>query len=184
MTAFTLPSSNECVPFPFLCQELCLCTTVLAVWFVTCGMYTPQEEISVSGQVTQLATPPVHHLLPYFVDNFCSSLHYLTAKMGWHTGMSHPHLFSCYMRDILQQSSKVQAWTFVSLNQYFPQFYAQFYWSCQNLQKTSYISHEYMFMVSTQCPKYVFTQSINSVVANVLCSCNWISEKQKIYIQL
>jgi hypothetical protein len=70
------------------------------------------------------------------------------------------------------------------LNQYFPQFYAQFYWFCQNLQKNSYISHEYTFMVSTQCPKYALTQSINSVVAHVLCSCNWISEKQRIDIQL
>jgi len=47
VTACTLPSSNECVPFPFLCQELCLCTTLPAVWFVTCGIYIPQEEISV-----------------------------------------------------------------------------------------------------------------------------------------
>jgi hypothetical protein len=39
-------------------------------------------------------------------------------------------------------------------------------------------------MLSIQCPNYAFTPSINSLVANVLCSCNWISGKQKIDFQL
>jgi len=146
------------------------CCLVCDLWYV----YPTGRNQSVSGQVTQLATPLVHHFLPYFLDNFCSSLHYLTAKMGWYTGMSHSHLFSCCTRNILQQSSKVQAWTFGSLNQCFPQFCVQFYWSCQNLQNNTYISHEYTFMLSTQGPNYVFIPNINSVVANVLCSCNWI----------
>ena len=108
------------------------CCLVCDLWYV----YSTGRNQSFSSQVTQLVTPLVHHLLSYFLNNFCSSLHYLTAKMGWHTGMSHLHLFTCCMRDILQQRSKVQAWNFGSLNQCFPQFYAQFYWSCQNLQKT------------------------------------------------
>ena len=89
------------------------CCLVCDLWYV----YPTGRNQCVSGQVTQLATLLVHHFLPYFLNNFCSSLHYLTAKMGWYTGMSHPCLFSCCMRNILQQSSKVQAWTFGSLNQ-------------------------------------------------------------------
>ena len=150
------------------------CCLVCDLWYV----YPKGRNQSVSGQVTQLVTPLVHHFLPYFLNNFCSSLHYLTAKMGWYTGMSHPRLFSCCMRNILQQSSKVQAWTFSSLNQLFPQFCAQFYWSCTPPQ------NEYMFMLSTQRPNYVFIPSINSVVANVLCNCNCISGKQKTDFQL
>jgi hypothetical protein len=39
-------------------------------------------------------------------------------------------------------------------------------------KKNSYISHEYTFMLSTQCPNYVFIPSTNSLVASVVCSCN------------
>lgn len=157
------------------------CCLVSDLWYV----YPTGRRIQcVSGQVTQLAKSLVNHFLPYFLNHFCSNLHCLTARRGWHTGMSHPHLFSWCMRDILQQRSKEQAWTLGSLNQRFPRFYAQFYWSCQNLQKKCYISHEYTFMLSIQCPNYAFTPSINSLVANVLCSCNWISGKQKIDFQL
>ena len=130
------------IKFKLMCSTSILMPAALFMHYTTCCLvcdlwyvYSTGSNQSVSGQVTQVATPLVHQLLPYF-NNFFSNLHYLTAKMGWYTGMSHPHLFSCCMRDILQQSSKVQAWTLGSLNQCFPQFYAQFYWSCQNLQKT------------------------------------------------
>ena len=96
------------------------CCLVCDLWYV----YPTGRNQSASGQVTQLVTPLVHHFLPYFINNFCSSLHYLTAKIGWYTVMSHPHLFSCFIRDILKQSSEVQAWTFGTFNHCFPQFCA------------------------------------------------------------
>jgi hypothetical protein len=126
--------------------------------------------------VTQLATPLVHLFLPSFLQQFCSSLHYLSPKMGWHTSMSHPHLFSCCMRDILQWSSKGQPWTLGSLNLFSLLLCTILLVLPKPLKKK--------FMLSAQCPSYVFKPSISSPVTTVLSSCNWISGKQKIDFQL
>lgn len=147
------------------------CCLICDLWYV----HLTRRNHSVSGQVTQVAIPLVHHFLPYFLNNFCSNLHSLTAKMGRHTSMSHPHLFSCCMRDILQQSSKVQAWTLGSLNLFSSIICIINCTGPAKISKISYISHEYTFMLSNQCPNYAFIPSINSLVANVLRSCNWIS---------
>jgi hypothetical protein len=175
-------SSNECVPCPFLCQQLCLWTILAAVLFVICGMYNPQEAIKVF-QVRWLSWPH-HWSTTSYPPSLISFVQVYTISLPQLRGTQTCHIHICSLvawGTSSNRAAKGKLGLWVPLNLCFPWFYAQFYWSCQNLQKNSYISQEYMFILSTQCPNYVFKQSINS---SVLSSCNWISGKQKIDFQL
>lgn len=106
-----LSDSTDHVPIRFLCQQqLCLRTVpdikvVQARW-----LSWPHNWSTTSYSPSSLI----------FVQVLCN----LSNKMGWHTTMSHPHLFSCCKQDICQ------APILDSLS--FSWYYAQFYWSCQN----------------------------------------------------
>jgi hypothetical protein len=89
------------------------------LWLVVCTPHRKKSDCFWSGDSSGHTTSyPTFSII--FVQ-ICT----LTPPKWDGTPAYHTHICSSRcMRDILQQSSKVQAWTLGSLNQCFPQFYA------------------------------------------------------------